>query len=352
MDLTLRRPARRLSALRLGTLGWVLCGLALLPVVAIAQPGYGGAQGGVTLFEDAGFQGRAETFYQNDPYLKDDRLGQDRASSVRVAPGCAVTLYRDVDYRGRSVTLYEDVADLGRTEVGNDSVSSLEVHCGRGGRGPGYGGRPGYGGGPGYGNNPGYGQRSGVTFYTAPDFRGRSETFTIDDPVLNNNAIGNDGAVSVTVAPGCQVTVFEHFDYRGRSFTFQQDVRDLRYTQFGNRGVSSVRVQCHASGGPGGGYPPSYEHPGTRGITLYRDANYGGRYQHFSSHVADLGDSVIGNDAASSVKISQGCRAVLYSDAHFRGRSTVVDYDMAQLVGTQVGNDRVSSVQIECRGRY
>lgn len=319
----------------------LLTALAFAAVPAAAQPGVGGGGAGVTLFADAGFRGASQRFTADDPYLRGSRFGQDRASSIRVDPGCEVTLYADGDYRGRSVTLYEDVADLGNTAVGNDSVSSLRIYC-RGG-GPGR---------PGGGYDGGYGKperpRYGVVLYSAPDFRGSSESFEADDPMMGNNSITNYGVGSLSLARGCQVTVYEAHDYRGYSVTFDGDIVSLARTRFGNRQVGSLRLECQRIGGP---YPPAtVDPPEQRGVTLYDDANYRGRSQTFTASVSDLSRSHVGNDRASSIRVSRGCRAILFSNSDYGGRVAVIEYDQPNLGNTPVGNDSVSSLQVECRG--
>ena len=181
------------------------------------------ATGGVTLYADEGYYGRSETFDGDDPDLRENPIGNDTVSSMRVAPGCRVVLYKDIDYRGTSALLTEDTASMRSTAVGNDQVSSLEVFCDR--------------------------QSEGVTLYEHRDYEGRSETFLEDDPQLDNNAFPNDGASSVRVAPGCTVTLYQHANYDGRSTTLREDAPDLRVTSVGNDTVSSLRVECRRSGG-------------------------------------------------------------------------------------------------------
>lgn len=85
---------------------------------------------GVILYEDTDFRGRAQNFTLADnPDLEDTGIGGDRASSIRVEPGCRVALYEHRGYRGRVTILESDVADLGDTPVGNDRVSSLTLDC-------------------------------------------------------------------------------------------------------------------------------------------------------------------------------------------------------------------------------
>ena len=84
---------------------------------------------GVTLYGDRDFRGRSQTFYRDVRDLHDTEIGNDTASSVRVAPGCRAVLYPHRDFRGEPAVLTYDAEDLRNTAVGNDSVSSIEVDC-------------------------------------------------------------------------------------------------------------------------------------------------------------------------------------------------------------------------------
>lgn len=190
--------------------------------------------GWVVLYSDAGFRGRREAFNDDDRDLRNNRIGNDRVSSIRIRRGCRVVLYSDRNFRGRATELRDDVEDLRYTSVGNDRVSSIQVDC----RGGGYG-------------DDDYGDRRGrgVTLYEHANYRGRSETFYGDDARLGNNFIRQDGASSVRVDPGCIVTLYEHDGYRGRSTTLRHDEPNLRETWVGNDRVSSLRVECRSRRG-------------------------------------------------------------------------------------------------------
>ena len=316
----------------------LLAGLFLVALALPATADYGG----VTLYEDENFRGRYQSFDGDVPSLVGTDIGNDRATSLRLDRGCEVTLYSDANYRGRSETFQYDVDDLGRARIGNDSVSSLRVQCRRHND---------------YGDRPTYGddRRPAVTLYTGPDYRGDYEVFYRDDPGLYNNDIGNDRVRSVQVGPGCKAVLFEHPDYGGRSITLDGNNRDLKNTRFGRAGVSSLRVDCRSSNYPTP--PPPSTYPGTRpgnqarGVTLYRDEDFRGRYETFYGDRADLGRSSVGNDSVSSVRVSPGCRAVLYRDDDFRGEATEITRDVTSLKGTAVGNDGASSLVVDCRGR-
>jgi hypothetical protein len=85
----------------------------------------------VVLYEDVGFEGRYEVFYDDDRNLEGSRIGNDRVSSLRVAPGCRVTLYADANFRGERLAVSGEVEDLRDTRIGNDRVSSLRLECWR-----------------------------------------------------------------------------------------------------------------------------------------------------------------------------------------------------------------------------
>ena len=83
----------------------------------------------VIVYRDANYTGRGSVFTSNVARLSDTPIGNDQASSVRVAPGCRATLYEHSDYRGRLVQVVGDLADLGRTPLGNDQAGSVRLEC-------------------------------------------------------------------------------------------------------------------------------------------------------------------------------------------------------------------------------
>lgn len=179
----------------------------------------------------------------------------------------------------------------------------------------------------------------GVTLYSDDYFRGRSQTFTADDPDLRDNAIQSDTVSSVRVSPGCRATLFEDSSYRGRSAVVDRDAETLRGLGIGNDSVSSLRVDCRGGGGTAR----------DRGINVYADVGFRGAREFLAEgDYSELGGRV-GNDAISSIEISEGCRAVLFADARFRGRSWEITDNVSDLGRTPIGNDSISSIQITCR---
>jgi len=298
--------------------------------------GYGdggyGQGGGVILFEDDDFRGEAERFTYDDPRLADNLIGNDRASSVRVAPGCEAVLYEDENFRGRSTLVRGDVRGLRSTVVGNDQVSSIEVDCRRVGGGP----HP----------APDWGHRRGVALYEDSGFRGEVEILYDDDASLENNAIGNDRVSSIRVAPGCEVTLYEDSGFRGTSITVRDEIEDLRYSRVGNDELSSLRIDC---GRRGGWDRPGADWQGERGVILYEDSDFRGREELFTRDDSYLNDNPIRQDSASSVRVAPGCRAILYEHPNYEGRAVEVTDDVPRLSSTHLGNDAVSSIRVDCR---
>ena len=84
---------------------------------------------GATLYDDTDFRGSSETFFSDARDLRNSRVGDNRARSVRVDPGCRAILWTGPDYRGDSLVVDRDLDDLSRTRIGFDEVSSVEVDC-------------------------------------------------------------------------------------------------------------------------------------------------------------------------------------------------------------------------------
>ncbi|MCP3959063.1 MAG: hypothetical protein GY719_14525 [bacterium] len=346
---------------------------------AVCPPPAGAShpRGGVTLFAAGDFRGASETFYGDVPSLRGSAVGNDHASSVRLAPGCVATLYEHHEYRGRSTLVNHDIADLRRTAVGNDAVSSLRLHCDFG-----------------PGTDDVWRNGRGVALYAAGGFEGRREVFDRDDANLSNNRIGNDHASSVRVAPGCRAILYAGGDFQGRAVEIDRDVRNLGATSVGNDTVSSLRVDCDRNGDPWrdrddrrhgrrdddrgawgspwgsghGGHDDGHDGHGGydgyddrnyhgedcgyddhAGVTVYRGGGFTDGHESFYGDVPNLSHTAVGNDHASSVRVAPGCRVILYRHSDYRGETTILTHDEPDLRRTRVGNDQVSSIEVDCR---
>lgn len=317
-----------------------LCLAICLTASASAQSG--SSSSGVTLSRDLNFSGRSQTFTGDISNLQGSYVGNDTATSVRIEPGCRARLYADADYRGSYLEVDRDVSDLRGSSVGNDTVSSMRVHCKGGdwvsGSDWNSGGTP-----------------SGVTLYRDLDFSGRNQKITDDISDLRGHYVGNDTATSVRIDPGCLARIYADANYQGSYLEVDRDISDLRGSSVGNDTVTSVRVRCDRNGGGwnsgsdwSSGGSGSTGGSTTEGVTLYRDLNFSGRSQTFAGDISDLRGSYVGNDAATSVRVSRGCRARLFADANYRGAYIETERDISDLRGSPVGNDTVTSMQVRC----
>lgn len=89
---------------------------------AAAEPG------GVTLYQAGDYRGRSQTFVRDQAHLSGTEIGNDRVSSIRVAPGCRATLYTGGDFSGKAIEVTRDTPAFSRLGI-NDQVSSLRVEC-------------------------------------------------------------------------------------------------------------------------------------------------------------------------------------------------------------------------------
>ena len=280
---------------------------------------------GVTLHRDLNFTGASELFTDDAPDLRRTRIGDDQATSVSVSEGCRARLYQNLNFQGASTEVDANVSDLRGSRVGDDSATSLEVECDAVWEGVDWG-------------DSGTAIKRGVTLHRDLNYGGVSEHFTGDVPDLRSSKIGNDQASSVSISEGCRARLYQSLNYWGAYTEVDSNVGDLRGSEVGNDSVTALRVRCDVD----------TESSATRGVTLYRDKSFTGVSEVFTGDAPDLRYSKIGNDHATSVRVSKGCRAKLHPNLNFEGASTEIDADVADLRGSTVGDDSVSSLEVDC----
>jgi len=192
----------------------------------------------------------------------------------------------------------------------------------------------------------------GVTLYRDLSYRGTNETFTEDIRDLRGSRIGDDQTTSVRVSPGCMARLYRDPNFAGAYSEISADTADLRGSRVGDDSVTSMKMRCDGRSWDDDSWvdrgDDSDTDPWSKGVTLFRDLNFTDISETFASDNPDLRGSRIGDDQATSVKISVGCRARLYQDTNFRGRYTEVSADIPDLRRTEVGDDAISSLQIRC----
>ena len=95
---------------------------------------------GVTLYQYNNYYGRSETFTSNKPNLAEGNkvisiqmeptwinIDNNMVSSIKVYPGYTVTLYEHINYDGKSETFTSNDPDLRDNTIGNDRASSLKI---------------------------------------------------------------------------------------------------------------------------------------------------------------------------------------------------------------------------------
>jgi len=81
-----------------------------------------------TVFAGKRYKGRSQTFGVGEvPHLRGTRLGDNAASSLRLAGGARLTLYLKPGFAGRSETFLEDRPNLKGSRIRNNRASSLRV---------------------------------------------------------------------------------------------------------------------------------------------------------------------------------------------------------------------------------
>jgi hypothetical protein len=182
-------------------------------------------------------------------------------------------------------------------------------------------------------------QPAGATLFEGLRLTG--ERITVDRDVfdLNDTPFGARRTSSVDVSRGCRVTLFERSGYRGVSVELTEHDNDLGNTRLGRDAVSSVRVDCRGTSEP------------PRGITLYVDSNLSGSSQTFEEDVPDLERTRFGARRASSIEVPDGCMAILFSEPGYQGRSTTFRGNNNKLKNTEVGVDAASSLRVDCGRR-
>lgn len=82
---------------------------------------------GVYLYEHTNYRGNCTRFVQSSPHIAWSKVGNDRASSVRVIGCFTAYLYEHRGYRGDWSAFSTDDQRLGDDRVGNDRVTSVEI---------------------------------------------------------------------------------------------------------------------------------------------------------------------------------------------------------------------------------
>jgi hypothetical protein len=268
---------------------------AFAALLALGAFGAIAAQAGeITLYENAGFDGRAVTLRGSTPNFADVGFN-DSATSIVVRAG-TWEVCTGAQFKGRCLTLRPGEYS-GLDETFNDRVSSTR-EVGRNGSDGNYG-------------------RGSIELFGQRDFRGAS--IRLERDTGNFHVIGfNDRASSVIVHDGTWVLCTDA-DYGGNCRTYPPG----RYSDLGNgmdRLVSSARVVRARGEAPVvhvGSWPGRPNLNGAARVVLNDHDNMRGRELVVSDNVTDLQRTGFGNATASM--IVEGGSWEFCADSYFRG---------------------------------
>jgi hypothetical protein len=169
-----------------------------------------------------------------------------------------------------------------------------------------------------------------ATIFEHTNFAGKSQAL-VEGMNVGPLALGNDSASSVKVSPCWTVTLYEHARGTGRELVLRADDADLINDNF-NDIVSNVLVERDLSCGP-----PA---------TIFEHINFGGKSQALVEGM-NVGPLALGNDVASSVKVSECFKVTLYGAGPGQnGPELVLTADNADLTNDNF-NDILSNVLVE-----
>ena len=256
------------------------------------------------LYSDANYKGPNKQFFENNvsdlstyqinDFTPEESRLNDKTSSLQVSSNCKVTLYEHSNYQGRSKTFWGDVPYVG--DDFNDMASSFKAEV-----------------------------RCRAMLYEQPNYQGKAvELF--DDAIELGSYGMNDKVRSIRVIQGCKAIAYEHYNYEGRSKGFANEISWIG-DDF-NIGISAIRFVK--------------SNPAHCTVEFFRDWYYtGARYAYERSRPAF--DSGFIKGAASSIRITPGCKVIVYKDEGYKGKSATYTSDVAWL---DSWNDMISSFQI------
>lgn len=184
------------------------------------------------------------------------------------------------------------------------------------------------------------GSDSGITVFTARDFRGTSVTFQHDVPVMK--AVNfNDKIVSLKTGRGEQWEACEHENYQGRCVLVSGEEADLGRDRFAKmissiRRVAAVRPTRPPSQPPAPApWPPTDWY-----VVLFDQPNYKGRAVNYNTTLVSLSRA----HTIRSVTIGRGIWQ-LCDEPSFSGRCLTLSASTPRLAGHSTQGFRVRSVR-------
>lgn len=278
----------------------------------------------VAFFRDSNFTGPCVVKSRGD-YPLPDAIGLrgDSISSLKVGANAQGVLCRDTSLLGDCQAFVADAASLSGMRIGNDVASSVrvmargEVDC-----------------------SPASGQ---VAFYQHQDFLKPCVVRTFGDyPSSAALGVPEDSVSSVRLGAGTQAVVCNDSNYGGRCIVLSGNTANLAYTTVGTDTLSSARVQT-------AGYTECTPQAGQ--IALFKHSDFVA-----PCVVLKAGDyptptaMAFENDAVSSIRIGNGAQAEVCTGAYYEGNCILFTSSESNFGNTEIGHDSTSSIRVQAAG--
>ncbi|MBN2338069.1 MAG: peptidase inhibitor family I36 protein [Acidobacteria bacterium] len=299
---------------------------------------------GVCFYVDADYKGEEFCVEGNDTQRNLEPRYNDRVSSVRLFGGANLTVFEDSNYQGSSQTYSRDVANLRnwgdrissfqirgdrRTSQRSDSRSAVRND----------------------GRVRGTESREGVCFYSDTNYQGDEICVEGNESLRQLDTRFKNKISSIRVSRGAQVTVFANQNFSGRSQSFSQDDPNLQ--NWSNRIASfQVRMDPQYDGrdrGPAGRQYDRWVRESRQGVCFYADTNYQGDEICVEGNQSLRQLDTRFKNKISSVRVSSGAQVTVFANPNFNGRSQVFSRDDANL---QNWSNRIASFQVQMDPQY
>ncbi|HWQ16119.1 MAG TPA: beta/gamma crystallin-related protein [Roseiflexaceae bacterium] len=296
---------------------------------------------GVYLYEHPNYQGRCLRFTADNGDLRTVGF-DDTASSIRIIGSWTATLFRDLSGTGIATTFTGDDPNLADNPIGDNHATSLRVFRGQGQQ-PSPPTQPPPVGGPVVGACDG---NEGVYLYEHPNYQGRCVRFTADNNDLRTVGF-DDTASSIRIIGSWTAALFRDLSGTGGGSTFTGDDPNLFDDLIGDNQATSLRV-ARGQQAPPPAAGPVGACDGNEGVYLYEGTNYTGACIRLTGDVADLRSYHL-DDAVSSVRVFGRWSVMLFRDLSYTGASSTFIESDPDLRNDGVGSNQATSVIVRRR---
>lgn len=182
----------------------------------------------------------------------------------------------------------------------------------------------------------------GAYLYQLANYQGSCSRFTVSNARINDSAVGDDAASSIKIVGNYRATLYRDISLSGVGSVFTADDPDLSNDAIGDNQTSSVQIEELTVSPP----QTSVCDTSAPGAYLFQLTNYQGSCSRIVADGSSASVLSIGDNSASSIKITGSYKVILYQDTNFGGTSSVFVSDDPDLGNDAVGDNQVSSFKI------